>query len=310
MKQKIYILGFSTTMLVFLGAMLKINHLAGASILLTVGLTLFVLVFLPLALRNSYKSEAKSQNKALYIVTWLTCFIVFTGMLFKILHWPLAGYLLLIALPFPYVVFLPVFLFITGKNKKSNITDTVFVFFLMAVVSVYSVFLALNVSKERIDESYNLSGNYIRLENVLKQLPVSSSQNAVNLRIDELIKTVDEYQDAILKHEDLSKEKWDNSPGELWRPDNRQSAFDGIKTLGEPFPGERFEIGLQNLVEEMKRNPGYENFAKSADVLFEYREDYMSEHPRKFENETLSWILIYLDGVKTNLNLIKASVPE
>jgi len=310
MKQKIYVLGFSTTMLVFLGAMLKVNHLAGASILLTLGLALLVLVFLPLALRNSYKSEANNQSKVLYIVTWLTCFIVFAAMLFKILHWPLAGYMLLFALPFPYVVFLPVFLVITGKNKDSNITDTVYVLFLMAVVSVFSVFLALNVSKERIDESYNLSGNYIRLENVLKQLPVSSNQDAVNLRIDELIKIVDEYQDAILKHEDLSKEKWANSPGELWRPDNRQSAFEGIKTLGESFPGDRFEMALNSLVDEMKKNPKYGNFAQSADVLFEYREDYMSEHPRKFENETLSWILIYLDGVKTNLNLIKASTPD
>jgi len=310
MKQKIYILGFSTTILVFLGAMLKVNHLAGASILLTVGLAMLVLVFLPLALRNSYKSDGTKQNRVLYIVVWLTCFVVFTGMLFKIMHWPLAGYMLLIALPFPYVVFLPVFLFVTGKNKSSNITDTVFVFFLMAVVSVFSVFLALNVSRERIDDSYNLSGNYIRLETVLKQLTSDSKPTVVNARIDELLKIVDEYRDAILKHEDLTVERWAANPRELWRPDDRQSAFNGLKSLGEPFPGDRFEIGLQNLVAELKRTPGYENFAKSAEVLFEYREDYMSEHPRKFENETLSWLLIYLDGVKTNLNLIKVSVPD
>lgn len=310
MKQKLYILGFSTSIIVFLGAMLKVNHLAGASIILTVGLITLVLIFLPLALRNSYKSEATKQNKALYIVTWLTCFVVFTGMLFKILHWPLAGYMLLIALPFPYVVFLPVFLAVTGKNKNSKITDTVFVFFLMAAISVFSVFLALNVSKERIDDSYNLSGNYNRLGAALKQIPLNGKQTSVNLRIDELVKIIDEYQDAILKHEDLSIDRWTGNPKDLWRPDARQSAFEGLKSLGEPFPGDRFEIGLKNLVEELKRSPGYENFAGSADVIFAYREDYMDEHPRKFENETLSWILIYLDGVKTNLNLIKASVQE
>jgi hypothetical protein len=310
MKQKIYILGFSTTMMVFLGAMLKVNHLAGASILLTVGLIALVLIFLPLALRNSYKSEVVKQNKALYIVTWLTSFVVFTGMLFKILHWPLAGYMLMIALPFPYVVFLPVFLVVTGRSKNSNITDTVFVFFLMAVISVFSVFLALNVSKERIDDSYNLSGNYIRLETVLKQLPVNNKQTAVKARIDELLKIINEYQDLILKHEDLSMEQWAKNPKALLRPDARQSAFEALKVAGEPFPGDRFEIGLKNLVTELKRDPEYENFAKSAEVLFEYREDYMDEHPRKFENETLSWILIYLDGVKTNLNLIKTSVPD
>ncbi|MCK7536611.1 MAG: hypothetical protein MZV63_39315 [Marinilabiliales bacterium] len=100
--------------------------------MIILGVTLLVLVFLPLALRNHYLTEGNRQNRALYIVAWLTCFVVFGGMLFKVMHWPGAGKALLVALPFPYVVFLPVFLAVTGKDKNFSIYNTVYVLFLLA----------------------------------------------------------------------------------------------------------------------------------------------------------------------------------
>ncbi|TFG41330.1 MAG: hypothetical protein E4H43_04505, partial [Bacteroidia bacterium] len=124
MKQKIYLLGLITVLLVFTGLVFKINHLAGAGELLSTGIGTFVLIFMPIALRNHFKAEGTRQNLPLYIVTWLTCFVVFTGMLFKIMHWPHAGIILLVALPFPYVVFLPVFLTVTSKNKNFSIYNT------------------------------------------------------------------------------------------------------------------------------------------------------------------------------------------
>ena len=88
---------------------------------------MLVFVFLPLALRNHYRTEGNRKNSALYIVTWLTCFVVFGGMLYKIMHWPGAAIALMIALPFPYVVFLPVFLAVTAKDKSFSIYNTVYV---------------------------------------------------------------------------------------------------------------------------------------------------------------------------------------
>jgi hypothetical protein len=144
MKQKIYILGLVTTLTVFTGVIFKANHLPGAGYLMTIGIISLVLIFLPLALRNHYKVEGNNKNLILYIVTWLTCFVVFTAMLFKTMHWPGAGIALMISIPFPYLIFLPVFLFVTGKNKNFNIYYTVFVLFLLAAISGYSALLALN----------------------------------------------------------------------------------------------------------------------------------------------------------------------
>ena len=213
MKQKLYILGVITAMIISTGAILKVNHLAGAAILLTTGTLILVLLFLPLALINNYKAEGSSQNRLLYIVTWITCFVVFTAMLYKIMHWPHAGIALLIALPFPYIVFLPVFLMVTSKNKNFNIYNTVFVLILLALNSVFSALLALNVSKYTVNDSYNISRDYCKAKATVVHLPINVNESAVNVKIDEIIKITNDYQDLILKHEGMTREQWENNPG-------------------------------------------------------------------------------------------------
>ena len=189
MKQKIYILGVITAMIVFTGTIFKINHYPGAAILLIAGIASLVLLFLPLALVNHYRANGNRKNLLLYIVTYITCFVVFTAMLFKLMHWPHAGILLTIAIPFPYVVFLPVFIVVTSKDKNFNIYNTVFVLLLLALNSVFSGLLALNVTSERIADSYQLSRNYINQQRGLSLLPGTDTKSAVNIKIDEVIKS-------------------------------------------------------------------------------------------------------------------------
>src|SRR5664279_2946947 len=126
MKQKLYILGVISAMIISTGLIFKVEHWPAAQIMITAGTMILVLIFFPAALINSYKAEGNNQNRLLYIVTYITCFVVFTGILFKIQHWPFAGIALLIALSFPFIVFLPVFLAVTSKNKNFNIYNTLF----------------------------------------------------------------------------------------------------------------------------------------------------------------------------------------
>jgi hypothetical protein len=231
-------------------------------------------------------------------------------MLFKIQHWPFAGIALLIALPFPYIVFLPVFLAVTSKNKNFNIYNTVFVLLLLALNSVFSCLLALNVSKEIIEDSYNLSRDYKRQETALTQLPERYRQSPVNLKIDEVLKIVNEYQDKILKQEGLSREQWNSNPGNLWRPEARGVAANAILNPKGPFPGEELQAVLENLILEFGKSPGYESLAKTAPLIFYYSEDGSVGDPRTQHDFTLSplaWALIYLDGLEANLLMIKAS---
>ena len=310
MKQKIYIFGVITALVVFAGTIFKVNHFPGAGILLTIGIITLVLIFLPIALINNYKDEENRGKISLYIVTWITCLVIFTAMLFKIQHWPHSGVLLTIALTFPYIVFLPFFIIVTSKNKNFNIYNTVFVLFLLALNSVFSALLALNVTKEKIYDSYNLSKNYDRLEVALNQSHSPNPESNVNLKIDEVLNIVNEYQVLILKKEGISHDQWKAAPGNLWRADSRMVAAESLETAGEIPAGIKLEKGLKTLIKEMGNTPGYEALAKVAPAIFDFNDsaDNDTEWPdRIFRNNTLSWALIYLDGLELNLKMIKSS---
>jgi hypothetical protein len=311
MKQKIYILGLVSALIISLGAIFKMNHWPGAGYLLILGIFTLVIIFLPLALRNSYKFEGDRQNSILYWATWLTCFVVFTAMLFKILHWPKAGLFLMIALPFPYIVFLPVFIWVTGKNKNFNIYNTVFVLFLLAAVSSVSVLLALDVSKERIVDSLLLPANYNRLENAVNRIPVSNKQLLINQEIDKLIKTVADYQDLICKCDGITPDQWNNDPEALLTSNSWQLQINKILEEGILLQ-EKLRSGLSDFIGLLEKSPGYEDLAKEAPAIFDMEKSSGKLYAWKDDLIILlqPWSLTYLDGLETNLRLIKTSLAQ
>lgn len=313
MKQKLYILGMISAIIISTGVSFKIEHWPAAGIMITLGTLLLVLIFFPAALINNYKAEGNSQNRLLYIVTYITCFVVFIGILFKIMHWPNAGIALLIALPFPYIVFLPVFLIVTARNKNFNIYHTVFVLLLLAMNSVFSGLLSLNVSKETIDDSYNISRNYNQVGAAMAQLPVIVNGSAVNMKIDEIIKITNDYQDLILKHEGMTREQWKKDPGNLLRPDNINTAASVLIANGETIPGMKLDQAITELIDLMKQTKGFEDAAKALPTILNLDEERGRDGALYFYSGNifipLSWALIYLDGLETNLHMIKVAGP-
>jgi hypothetical protein len=314
MKQKIYILGVISAIIISTGVILKIEHWPMAQILITAGTLILVLIFFPAALINNYKAEGNAQNRVLYIVTYITCFVVFIGMLFKIQHWPYAGVGLSIALPFPYIVFLPVFLIVTSKNKNFNIYNTVFVLILLALNSVFSALFSLNVSKETVDDSYNISRDYSKAKVAVAQLPLIVNGSAVNMKIDEIIKISNDYQDLILKHEGMTREQWEKNPGNLVRPDNINTAASILADNGEMPPGMKLDKAITELMDLMKKTKGFEDVAKALPSILDLEEEKGKDNTLNFYSRNifipLSWALIYLDGLEANLLMIKASVAD
>jgi hypothetical protein len=313
MKQKIYILGLITAIIISTGIILKVNHWPGAGILITAGILILVFIFLPAALINSYKAEGNSQNRLLYIVTWITCLVVFIGMLFKVMHWPYAGVGLMIALPFPYIVFLPVFLIVTAKNKNFNIYNTVFVLLLLAVNSVFSALLSLNVTKTIVDDSYNITSDYCRVNEAMAQLPVIAGGSAINLKIDEIIKITNDYQDLILKHEGMTRGEWEKNPGNLPIPESPNIAAKVLSDRGEMPAGIKLQKALDELIALMKQTKGYEETAKALPAIIGFEDEKKEDPSGAFSGRNivinLAWVLTYLDGLEASLNMIKASLP-
>jgi hypothetical protein len=307
MKQKIYTIGVATVAMVFTGAIFKVNHYPGAAVMLTAGMASLILLFLPLALINHFRSAESMKNMTLYIVTYVTCFVVFTAMLFKLQHWPYGGTLLSIALPFPYLIFLPVYIAVTSRDKNFNIYNTVFVLLLLALNSVFTGLLALNVTSDRVVDSYRLSKGYNKQEMVLATFASDTKESAVNSKIDEVISTINECQTLILKVDGKTRDQWKNEPGNIDRPDFRGSAANSLDNSGEPYAA-KLQKGLNELIELMAVTPGYEMLAKNAPLIFNFRGD-DPEWSKQIFNDFYAWVLIYLDGLEAGLLTIKVTGP-
>jgi hypothetical protein len=310
MKQKLYITGLVTVLIIVTGAIFKVNHFPGAGILILIGIATLVLYFIPASLINIYKSEDNRKNIILYYVTWLTCFILFTSMLFKIQHWPYAGLMLAIALPFPYIVFLPVFIAVTSRDKNSNIYNTVAVLLLLALNSVFSGLLALTVSKTQIDDSFNLSRNYNRQEITLSNLLALYPESPVNNQIDKVIDIVNRYQSVLLGSDGRSVDEWRNNAGDLFLADSRYIASEALLDKNKLEVGSDLYNELKELVAVLEETKGYTDVAKAASEIFGFREEDMGINDwslRIFGENSLAWVLIYLDGLQSNLLAIKTS---
>jgi len=160
MKNKTYIFGVVCVLLISLGGIFKIQHWPLAGILLTLGLTLFTLVFMPTALLNSYKTETDKKLKKLYIIAYICIFIDCAGMLFKIQHWPGAGIFIIVSIPLPFVLFLPAYLLQIRKNKQLNYNNMLLVLFFFGYFAAITALLAINVSKDVLDDYANSANNY------------------------------------------------------------------------------------------------------------------------------------------------------
>ncbi|OFX45348.1 MAG: hypothetical protein A2046_00040 [Bacteroidetes bacterium GWA2_30_7] len=147
MKKLIYISGIVTANLMLFGSMFKVMHWPGANVMLVLSIFIFCFWFLPAALINSYKNQEVKKHKWLYIITFIVFFINLAGALFKIMHWPGAAVFLLIGLPLPFVVFLPVYLYQTRNDKNNSILNFLGIMFGLTFLAVFSVLLALNISK-------------------------------------------------------------------------------------------------------------------------------------------------------------------
>lgn len=315
MKQKIYILGIITLLLVLAGAVMKVNHIAGAGITITAGIFLLVVLFLPLALINNYKTECKHMNPVLHILVYITCLIVFASMLFKIMHWPGAGIILTVAIPFPYVVLLPVYLIVTSKIKNYNIYNTVFVLFLLVYLSVFSVLLALTVSADKIDQSLVLADSYRNTTTFVRESKskstganVTDSRLQLNAAADQLLATIDNCREELYNSMNAPEDPSQISARNVRILDSRTMGAKVLLDVDHQGPALRLETDIQNFIQVLGEVPGGESLASTAsEILLISRGDSRGDPWRQqlFSDEFLSWVLVYLESMETNVLLLK-----
>ena len=155
MKRLAIITGIISIILVSLGSLAKVMHWPGAAISLTLGVFILSFIFTPIALRNSFKNNG-SKSAFFYVTIWFAAALLFVSALFKVMHWPGAGFLLIIGSLFPFIVLIPVLLIYSRKNQMLSISNLIVVLLFLAYLGVTATFLALNISKDMIDEAVQI----------------------------------------------------------------------------------------------------------------------------------------------------------
>jgi hypothetical protein len=178
MRKLIFNIGILSLILVSLGALAKVMHWPGASIALVIGIVGLALVFTPMALINNYKKSG-SRSLFFYLIVFLTVVLLFGSALFKIQHWPGANFIFMIAMPFPFVVFLPALLVESKHNKHFSLSMLIIVLFFMAYSAVSTAMLSLNISKEILMEATLVEEELQTMNTRMKRILDRKSQ-AVN----------------------------------------------------------------------------------------------------------------------------------
>ena len=126
MKSIIFKLGILSSVLIILGCLFKAFHLQGAAAVLTIGFLFFALIFMPLIIVLQFK-----ERKIIHALAGFLFSVLTLGVLFKIMQWP--GAIFLISWSVTILLFIVTPLFIiqhffkeindsyTVKDRTNNI---------------------------------------------------------------------------------------------------------------------------------------------------------------------------------------------
>jgi flagellar basal body-associated protein FliL len=206
MKKTIYISALVVVNLILVGSLFKIMHWPGAGILMTLGYVLFVVWALPASLINNYKGLGEKGRKWLSIVIYLVVCIVFIGALFKIMHWHGAAILMIFGVMLPFVVFLPVYIYNHNKDKDASNKNFLAVVLLLIYVAVFTVFLALGVSKNVLD-NLAFTGNNITYSNKCIDQYIQKSKTDLSDQADVIYNLINKAEESLFEAVEAENEE-------------------------------------------------------------------------------------------------------
>lgn len=185
MRNTLKITGIVSALFTILGATLKVLHLPGAGIAIILGGAMFSLIFLPLMIVLKFKDEEKQVDKIVLSFGFLIAMIAFTGVLFKLMHWPFANIMMIsgsAAFVFAYV---PLYYFSRVRRPEIRFNTTINAVLMMACGGLMFALMNLGFSqKMKTKEALILEFNHSNKEIIqnLDSLMTINPDNTKNLQ--------------------------------------------------------------------------------------------------------------------------------
>jgi hypothetical protein len=109
-------IGISSSIIIIFGCLLKAFHLQGASIVLTIGFLSFSLIFMSFIILSQLK-----EKKIIHAIAAVFLSTLILGVLFKIMHWPYANFLISWSVTISLFGIMPIYII---SNYSSEINES------------------------------------------------------------------------------------------------------------------------------------------------------------------------------------------
>ncbi len=170
MKRTLKITGLMSAAFIVLGGLFKLQHWPGAGILLFSGLILFSLVFVPLNIILKYQDDKEKKNRIIMIIGFLTTIIGTLGVLFKVMHWPMANILFYGSFITFFLVFIPIYFFTRFKDPATKFNAIIHTTFMVAGCGMLLMLFSMGVSQ-------NINDSVASMDSFQEQNAINLEQN-------------------------------------------------------------------------------------------------------------------------------------
>jgi len=169
------------------GILFKIQHWPGASILLTTGWGILLLIFLPIWLIMHASKCSNKKETLIYTIGVVGVIIFELSALFKVQHWPGASIMLIFGAVLTATVFLP--LYASHLYRKSDFVHGRFIYLVIGIsfFILFGALVSINFEK-KVWSSVSYTDYYAQIEKAY-----FSKRNSENL------KTIDTKNESIIE---------------------------------------------------------------------------------------------------------------
>lgn len=162
MKNTVKISGTISAILIILGAIFKTMHWPGAGIMVVLGGLFFSLVFLPLMIVLKFKDDESKTDKWVFAFGFLMAMGAATGIVFKVMHWPYANFLMRWSVTLFLFGYIPMYYFTRIRRVELKFNTTINTVLMMACAGMMYALFNLHPStglQGSINASYDFMNN-------------------------------------------------------------------------------------------------------------------------------------------------------
>ncbi|TNF48895.1 MAG: hypothetical protein EP305_04200 [Bacteroidetes bacterium] len=202
MKRTMIISAGFTAFTFVTGALFKIMHWPGASVMILLSIVTLCFIFLPILFIFKTKETNSTREKITLGVATVFGIVISLATLFKIMHWPGANIMWLSSLGFLFFVFLPLFFFSGIRKKETKLNTIISSVLILVAIGLLFALTQLRSSKWTDFQENQTDLQLIQLTGLAElhatdTMPVS---NELKRKANELIDQITELKKGLILH--------------------------------------------------------------------------------------------------------------